>query len=50
MQEECCKDPENWINGKYKDVIYLEDCYYTVYLCVCQECGEVVDKNTWVER
>jgi len=45
----CKKDTEADENNKYKDIITLNGIYYTVWLTVCEECGNVIDDQTWIE-
>lgn len=50
-KEICCSNPINWVNDKFKDVIFSSDTgyHYTVYLQACGCCGKVIDGGTWVE-
>lgn len=34
---------------KFKDIIRLEDYYFTVYIVACTECGYVDDDNSYIE-
>ncbi len=42
--------PSPETSSKYKDVLELNGHYYTVYLTVNDETGDVIDDKTWVER
>ena len=47
---DCCKDKENRVEDRFKDVLESHDgVYYTVYLCYCRKCYCVIDEETWVE-
>lgn len=37
------------LSNKFKDVIELGGYYYTVYLTIDPETGNVIDEETWVE-
>lgn len=37
------------VSDKFKDVIELNGYYYTVYLTIDEETGEVIQDKTWVE-
>ena len=46
---DCCKDKQNHLHDKFKDVIQSGGFYYTVYIQHCAKCGIIIDKGTWVE-
>ena len=37
------------IYKKFKDVVELNGNWYTLYLTINEETGEVIDTETWVE-
>ena len=39
----------NKLSDKFKDVIELGGYYYTVYLTIDPETGNIIDKETWIE-
>ena len=37
------------VSDRFKDAIIFNNCYCTVYITACAECGTIINEETWVE-